>query len=73
MQLFGTFTSMAIHGTLGESDGTYAALADPQGNALSAIDAAKIEAILEYVTYIKPVVTTATDVTVIVSGRLSNS
>lgn len=70
VQLFGTVTSIAIHGTCGASDGTYAALADAQGNALSAINAAKIEAVLEHVSYIKPVITTATAATVIVFGRI---
>jgi len=57
VQVVGTFGaggSVTIQGSNNGDD--FASLADPQGNAL-AITTAKIEAILEAVRYIRPIVT----------------
>jgi hypothetical protein len=73
VHIFGdTVTSVAITGSLEDGGaGTYFTMNDPQGNALSAINAAKGEALLEHVGYIQPTVTTGTNVTIIVFGRQS--
>lgn len=63
-----TVTSVALQGSNDNLE--YYTLNDPQGNALSGISAEKIEQILENTLYIKPVVTTGTDVDIIVFGRL---
>lgn len=57
VQLLGTFGgNLLIEGSM-DSDPTtavYATLNDPQGNALSAISAAKIENVLEHVYLLRP-------------------
>jgi hypothetical protein len=63
-----TVTSVAIHGS---NDGVeYYVLNDPQGVALTGIDAEKIEQILERTVFIRPVVTTGTDVDIVLCGRI---
>ena len=55
-QVFGTFGTggtVLIEGSLEPTPSTYATLNDPQGNALS-FAAARIEAVLENVTNIRP-------------------
>jgi len=57
VQLVGTFGgNLLIEGSmdLDESTAVYATLADPQGNALSGISAAKIENVLEHVYLLRP-------------------
>ena len=57
VQLVGTFGgNVLIEGTmnLDLANAVYATLNDPQGNALSAISAAKIENVLEHVYAIRP-------------------
>src|SRR3990167_379054 len=57
VQLLGTFGgNLLIEGSmdLDESTAVYATLADPQGNALSGISAAKIENVLEHVYLLRP-------------------
>lgn len=57
VQLLGTFGgNMLIEGSMDIDPATavYATLNDPQGNALSAISAAKIENVLEHVYLIRP-------------------
>jgi hypothetical protein len=63
-----TVTSVAIQGSNDNLE--YYDLSDPQGNALTGIGAEKIEQILENTLYIKPVVTTGTDVDITVFGRI---
>lgn len=67
VQFEGTVTSAAI---LGSNDGTnFEILNDPQGNALTAVNAAKIEQLLENTWLIKPTITTGT-VTFTIFGRV---
>lgn len=57
VQLVGTFGgNVLIEGSMNpvEADAVYATLNDPQGNALSAISAAKIENVLEHVYLLRP-------------------
>lgn len=55
VQLVGTFGgNMLIEGSMDPDAAVYATLNDPQGNALSAISAARIENILEHVYVIRP-------------------
>jgi hypothetical protein len=63
----GTVTSLALHGS--NDNVTYLVLADPQGNAMTALNAAGIEQFLETPLWVKPVVTTGV-VTVILFGRV---
>lgn len=57
VQLVGTFGgNILIEGSMNPviADAVYATLNDPQGNALSAISAARIENILEHVYLVRP-------------------
>jgi hypothetical protein len=63
-----TITSVACHGS--NDNVEYFVLNDPQGNALTGINSEKIEQLLEATLYFKPVVTTGTDVDVILFGRI---
>lgn len=63
-----TVTSVAIQGS--NDDVEYYALNDAQGNALTGINAEKIEQILERTVFIQPVVTTGTDVDIVLCGRI---
>lgn len=57
VQFLGTFGgSMGLEGSIDPDGGVYATLNDPQGNALSAITAAKIENVLEHCYLIRPTV-----------------
>ncbi len=73
-QVFGTFGTGGNVRIEGSIDGTnYAPLTDPQGNALD-INTAKIEAIIELVRWIRPVVTagdgsTSLTVTMLLKGK----
>ena len=70
MQVCGTFGGATV-GMQGSLDGTnWAALTDPQGNAVSKT-AAALEALTELVRFVRPVVTggTGTDVTVMLFMR----
>jgi hypothetical protein len=63
-----TVTSMAIEGS---NDGVeYYVLNDPQGNALSAVNAEKIEQILERTVFVRPTATTSAAANVIICGRI---
>lgn len=74
VQVFGTFGAGGNVRIEGSIDGTnYAPLTDPQGNALD-INTAKIEAIIELVRWIRPVVTagdgsTSLTVTMLLKGK----
>ena len=63
-----TVTSVAIQGSNDNLE--YYDLNDPQGNALTGIGAEKIEQILERTVFIRPTVTTGTDVDIVLSGRI---
>lgn len=52
---FGAGGTVSVEGTLDSSDGTYAQLTDPFGNAISFTDAG-IDTVTEMVKYIKPVI-----------------
>lgn len=71
VQLRGTFGgNCAIEGSI-DNGTTWATLNDPQGNALSAISAAKIEVVLEHCTHIRPTAgagVTSVDVWMIIGG-----
>lgn len=55
VQLLGTFGgNVLIEGSLDPDGAVWATLSDPQGNALSAITAAKCEQVLEHVYLIRP-------------------
>lgn len=63
-----TVTSVALEGS---NDGVeYYVLNDPQGNALTAINAEKIEQILERTVFVRPTITTGTAVNFIICGRI---
>ena len=74
VQVFGTFGAGGNVRIEGSIDGTnYAPLTDPQGNNLD-INTAKIEAVIELVRWIRPVVTagdgsTALTVTMLLKGK----
>ena len=74
VQVFGTFGAGGNVRIEGSIDGTnYAPLTDPQGNALD-INTAKIEAIIELVRWIRPVVTagdgsTSLTITMLLKGK----
>ena len=74
VQVFGTLGAGGNVRIEGSIDGTnYAPLTDPQGNALD-INTAKIEAIIELVRWIRPVVTagdgsTSLTVTMLLKGK----
>lgn len=63
-----TVTSVAIHGS--NDNAEYYVLNDPQGNALTGIGTEKIEQVLENTLYVKPVVSTGTDVDIVIFGRI---
>ena len=55
VQLLGTFGgNVLIEGSLDPDGVVWATLSDPQGNALSAITAAKVEQVLEHAYLIRP-------------------
>lgn len=63
-----TVTSVAIEGS---NDGVeFYVLNDPQGNALTGINAEKIEQVLERTVLLRPTITTGTDVDFVVCGRI---
>jgi hypothetical protein len=74
VQVFGTFGAGGSVRIEGSIDGTnYAPLTDPQGNTLD-INTAKIEAVIELVRWIRPVVTagdgsTSLTVTMLLKGK----
>lgn len=69
IQIFGTaLTTFVLQGSNNGTD--WATLSNPGGVAINATGGARIEQILQNTRYIRPSVTTGTDITFILMGRV---